>query len=94
VIVEVITPGEAIDELLGMLVTAPGLEGKGRPLFATLKAAIASFDRGAVGAGLNQLHAVQNKIRAQIARTDPALAEELIRAVQRIAEPLMGARQF
>jgi hypothetical protein len=90
VTLEVITPGEALEDLMGLLEATAALKGKGRPLFATLKAAIASFDRGAMGAGLNQLHAVQNKIRAQVGRTDPLLAEELIRAVQRIVDALMG----
>jgi len=88
VTIEVITPGEAIDEILPMFVNEPGLRGKGRPMVASLKAAIASFDRGNTEAGLNQLHALQNKIRAQIGRGDPALAEELLSVVQRIAEVL------
>jgi hypothetical protein len=88
VIIEVITPGEAIDEILPMFVNGPGLRRKGRPMVASLKAAIASFDRGNESAGLNQLHALQNKVRAQIGRVDPGLAEELTGAVQRIAELL------
>ena len=59
-----------------------------RPFIASLKAAAASFDRGSNQSGVNQLAAFQNKVRAQIARTDPALAAELIAAAQAIIDAL------
>jgi hypothetical protein len=61
-----------------------------RPLIATLKAAVASFDRGSLGSGVNQLRAFQNKVLAQIARIDPALADSLIADAQAIIDAVEG----
>ena len=47
-----------------------------RPLIATLKAALEAFEDGRSNPALNQLHAFQNKVRAQIAPIDPILADE------------------
>jgi hypothetical protein len=55
-----------------------------RPLVATLNAASDAFDRGSFIAAVNQLRAFQNKIRAQLAPSDPALAAELIEVAQTI----------
>jgi len=55
-------------------------------LLATLSAAMASFERGNVDSGANQLRAFQNKVRAQVARIDAVLADELINATQQIME--------
>ena len=55
-----------------------------RPLIASLKVAVASFDRGSFGAGANQLQAFQNKVRAQLSATDPILAEALFLAAAEI----------
>jgi hypothetical protein len=57
-----------------------------KPLVATLQAALASFERGNVNSGINQLKAFQNKVAAQVARIDAALAGELIDRAQRIIE--------
>jgi hypothetical protein len=55
-------------------------------LVASLKAAGASFDRGSVGSGINQLEAFQNKARAQVAPVDAGLAEELSKVAQQIID--------
>jgi hypothetical protein len=55
-----------------------------KPMVATLQAALASFERGNVTSGINQLKAFQNKVAAQVARIDAALAGELIDRAQRI----------
>jgi len=47
---------------------------------------LASFKRGNVDSGINQLKAFQNKVAAQVARIDAALAGELIDRAQRIIE--------
>ena len=57
-----------------------------RPLLFTLKAATASFERGNFISAIHQLHALQNKIRAQIAPDDPVLGANLTRAVQRVID--------
>jgi len=64
---------------LALLVDDSNLARKSkRPLIATAKAALASLDEGNMHAGISQLQAFQNKIRAQVAPTDPALADALI----------------
>jgi hypothetical protein len=63
----------------------PGIKNI-KPLLATLEAALASFKRGNVNSGINQLKAFQNKVAAQVARIDAALAGELIDRAQRIIE--------
>lgn len=78
--------GEAVAILIG-LVQDSDLSSKARqPLLASLNVAYSSFQRGSSAAGANQLHAFQNKIAAQIAGTDPDLAEELITAAQQIID--------
>ena len=58
------------------------------PLVATLDAAKASFGSTNQRAGINQLRAFQNKLRAQIAPSDPTLAEQLFQAAQKILDTL------
>jgi hypothetical protein len=60
-----------------------------RPLLATLDAAVASLDRGNMLPGIKQLRAFQNKVRAQVAPFDPALANELIGAAQTIINAIV-----
>ncbi len=59
-----------------------------RPLEATLQAAAASFEAGRFTPALNQLQAFENKVQAQIGRTDPAFGDELIAAAQEIIDRL------
>ena len=66
------------------------VEASGKqPLVASLKAAGASFDRGSVGSGINQLGAFQNKVRAQVGPVDAKLAVELTRAVQVVIDAML-----
>ena len=55
-------------------------------MLASLAAAAASFDRGNITAGDNQLQAFQNKLRAQVMPFDAALAGELTRAAQEVID--------
>jgi hypothetical protein len=88
--VEVITAGEAVD-LLVALVDDSNIERKSkRPFIASLKAAAASFDRGNNTAAINQLHAFQNKVRAQVGPANPAAAAQWIRLVQAIVNTVAG----
>jgi hypothetical protein len=90
VVVQVITAGEAV-EMLNAKVDAADMGRKNkRPLIASLKAAGASFDRDSFGSGRNQLRAFQNKVRAQIAPIDEALAASLIADAQMIIDALQG----
>ena len=54
------------------------------PLLPSLKAARASFERENQRAGADQLRAFPYKVRGPIARSDPALADEPIRAAEGI----------
>ncbi|PYJ02240.1 MAG: hypothetical protein DME25_16550, partial [Verrucomicrobia bacterium] len=80
VIVHVITAGEAVDDLVQQVDQANLERRNKRPLIASLKVGTASFDRGNFESGANQLRASQNKIRAQVAPVDAALASSLIAA--------------
>jgi hypothetical protein len=84
--VDVVRPAMAVEELSLMLSDSSLERQRLRPLLATLKAVTAAFERGSFTAGVNQLKALQNKIRAQIAPGDPALANSLIQAAQRIID--------
>jgi hypothetical protein len=81
---EVITPAVAVGQLM-LWVDEVNLAGRNmQPLLATLNAANSSFARGNLTAGLNQLSAFQNKVRTQVTKVDPGLAEALVAAAQQI----------
>jgi len=88
--VRVITAAEAVEDLISKVNGADIDRKTKRPFIASLKASAASFDRGSNQSGVNQLAAFQNKVRAQIARNDPALAEELIAEAQAIIDALQA----
>ena len=91
--VTVITGCEAVEELV-MLLEQQSIERKNkRPFIATLKASCASFDRGNCTSGVNQLHAFQNKVRAQIAKENPAEAAAFIASAQRIIDAVNCASE-
>ncbi len=87
VTVEVITPAQAVERLIAQ-VTAQW--PRSRPLVATLSAALASIERGNLISAVNQLQAFQNKVRAQVAPADPALAATFIQSAQDILDVLGG----
>jgi len=82
----VISAGEAVGQCIDLVESTDVARKNKRPLIATLKAAAASFERGNFGAGLNQLHAFQNKVRAQIAPSNPAAADAFIACSQAIID--------
>jgi len=88
VVLEVLSPASAVGALR-TLVEAADLGGKNaNPLLASLRAAATSFDRGNSNAGINQLQAFQNQVRAQIAPLDPTLAATFIEVAQEIIDAL------
>ena len=87
VTVEVITTAQAAQRLAALVNSTIAHP---RPLAASLEAAAGAFERGDFVAGLNQLSAFQNKVRAQIAPQDAALANELLAAAQQITEAVSG----
>jgi hypothetical protein len=76
-----LTPEQAFERLLD---TVNAYCARPQPLRASLGAALASLRRGNTAAAVNQLGAFQNKVRAQVARDDPALAQALINTAQTI----------
>jgi hypothetical protein len=76
--IEVITAGESVDLLISAVNESDVERKTKRPFLATLKAAQASFDRGQIGAAVNQLGAFKNKVRAQVSPTHPEVAAEWI----------------
>jgi hypothetical protein len=88
VTVKVISPADAVAEVSRFLNDSTLAQIRKRPLLATLEAAVASFGKGDFTPALNQLAAFQNKVRAQVAPEDPALADSLAQAVQRITDAL------
>jgi hypothetical protein len=84
--IEVISSGEAIEELINRVNdSAIGSKNK-RPFIASLKAAAASADRGNNESAGNQLHAFQNKVRAQIGKDYPTEATAWIRWAQSVID--------
>jgi hypothetical protein len=79
--VTVLGPREMLERLLA-LVSAKA--ARPQPLRATLEAALASIDRGNSTSAINQLQAFQHKVQAQVAPSDPVLAQTLIQAAGRI----------
>jgi hypothetical protein len=84
--VEVLSACEAVERLIEKVNNADLGRRNKRPLIASLKAACASFDRGNCVSGVNQLQAFQHKVRAQIGRVNPALADELIALTQKVLD--------
>lgn len=89
----VITAGEAVEQTLALVESTDVARKNKRALVATLKAAQASFDRGNSASGMGQLRAFQNKVRAQIAKANPAEAAAFIASAQRILDAMAGAAQ-
>jgi hypothetical protein len=80
------TPSAEVSDLILFVESSTLGTRKIRPLLATLEAALASFERCNAISGANQLQAFQNKVEAQVARIDPALAAELIDRAQQIID--------
>jgi hypothetical protein len=77
---------ERVNGLIAAMNGAGLPQNRVQPLLGTLNAAVGSFDSGHLRAAMNQLQAFQNKVEAQLARSDQALAEELSEAAQQIIE--------
>jgi hypothetical protein len=88
VTIDVLSAGEAIEELINEINDSTIARGNKRPFIASLKAAEASTDRGNAHTAQNQLKALQNKLRAQVAKDNPAEAARWIRLSQAIIDAL------
>jgi hypothetical protein len=85
--VEVITTAQAVQRLITQVESS---WRRSQPLVATLSAALASLQRGNAIAAINQLLAFQNKVRAQVAPSDLALAATFIQMAQETIDALSG----
>jgi hypothetical protein len=86
--VEVTSPAQAT-ALLAPLVETSGLSlNTQRPLLASLGSVIDSAARGNLIASVNQIKAFENKVQAQVGRSNPALADALIQAAQQVIDAL------
>jgi hypothetical protein len=83
--VAVLTPAQAIERLMSAITASVP---RSQPLLATLRAALASVNRGDPTPAVNQLQAFQNKVRVQVSPLDPALAQTFIQAAQTIIDAL------
>jgi len=87
---EVVTPGEAVADLL-TIVSDTDLPRKIKlGLCASLHVAEASLDRNRLAAAIDQLRAFQNKIRAQLAQISPVNAALLIQVTQKIIDAVQS----
>ena len=75
--VEVISPTDAVRIALGLVENSSLPDHRRQPLIVSLNASAASFTRGSFVAGVNQLRAFQNKLQAQVAASNPTLAQQL-----------------
>jgi hypothetical protein len=82
--VEVESACEAVERLIEKVDNADLDRRNKRPLIASLKAACASFDRGDCFSGVNQLNAFRNKVRAQLSRSNPDVADDLIALADKV----------
>jgi hypothetical protein len=83
---EVITLSDAVNELI-LFLTETELERRNkRPLLVTLNAAWESFEDGDLEAGVKRLRVFQQKVRAQVANSNPEAAAKLIAGAQQIID--------
>lgn len=88
-ILEVITPAQAVAELIVFVDSSDLSDSQKSPLLASLNAAVASFARCNSISGTHQLEAFQHKVNAQIVPLDASLAENLLH----ISNEIIGSLQ-
>lgn len=89
----VITPSEAVEQLIA-LVESTDVERKNkRPMIVSLKASKAAFERDGIGVGAQMLVVFEHKVRAQIARQNSAEAAAFTEAAEKILSALECAIQ-
>ena len=84
--IEVITLGDAVDELYGVVIESDIPRKDKRPLLATLDRVWNSFEDGRLAVGVRQLEVFQKKVLAQVSGRNPETARRLIRASQQIID--------
>jgi hypothetical protein len=87
----VITACEAVEQCIDLVENFGLTHQIRRPLIASMKAACASFERDNLTSGLHQLQAFQNKVRAQLAQSNPTAAQALTQCAQQIIDAIACA---
>ena len=82
------SPVEAVEDLIHVVENSALPPYRQHPLLESLQAAATAFERGQTGAGVNQLHAFENKVEAQVARLHPILAQQLTDSAETIVTSL------
>jgi hypothetical protein len=77
---------EQVSALIDRVGSSVFLRKDRQSLLSSLQAARASFEATHRAAGLNQLQAFQNKVRAEVRRSDQTLADDLTEAAQQIID--------
>jgi len=90
---EVITPAEAVAEIAARLDASRIGNQIRRPLQATLAAGASAFERGQLSLGSTMLERFREKVQGRRGLMDPALAETLITAADRLLAALASAAQ-
>jgi len=84
--IDVLAAASSAQPIIDLLLSS-GLSGKTlQPLLASLDAANKSFSRGNTKTAVNQLQAFQHKVSAQLSRSNPLLAAQLIDLAQSIID--------
>jgi hypothetical protein len=83
---EVITAGDAVDEIIARLESSTLPRTIRRPLMATLGMAKTALDGGNFDVGVNRLQVFQHKVEMRVTPVDPSLAILLINAAQGIID--------
>jgi hypothetical protein len=83
---EVITPAEAVAQLVSIVEDGNLPNNRKQPLKANLNSAVRDFSRCRTAQGINQLKTFQSKINDWITPTDPTLAGELLQISNQIIE--------
>jgi hypothetical protein len=83
---EIITPDQAVAELIAVVNDSNLIARNKQPLLASLTAAAASFGRCHIVPAINQLLAFQTKVQIQIVPVNPALAEQLLQISSEIID--------
>jgi len=87
----VLTACDAVEQCIALLESFGLPRQSRRPLIVSLKAACASFERDNLISGLNQLEAFQNKVRAQLDRSNPVAAQAVAQCTQQIIDAIACA---
>ena len=84
--IEVVTPADAVGIMAGLVRRSTLSHQDQHPLLVSLTAAAASFQRGNPTAGVSQMGAFQQKLRAQIIPLEPGIAEGWISSAQEVRD--------